>query len=76
MPQRRHLSNDVHLRAIGMLKTGMKQVQVARRLGVSQSVISCLPNARSMKCYSHLFYLHFNIITSCCRMTTQDPIGR
>ena len=43
MPQRRHLPNDAHLHAIGMLKAGMRQVEVARCLGVSQSVISRLP---------------------------------
>ena len=42
MPQRRHLPNDARLRAIGMLEAGMRQVEVARRLGVSQSVISRL----------------------------------
>ena len=42
MPQRRHLPNDERLRAIGMLEAGMRQVEVARRLGVSQSVISRL----------------------------------
>ena len=42
MPQRRHLPNDACLRAIGMLEAGMRQVEVARRLGVSQSVISRL----------------------------------
>ena len=31
-----NLSNDVRLRAIGMLEAGMRQAQVARRLGVSQ----------------------------------------
>ena len=42
MPQHRHLPNDAGLRAIGMLEAGMRQVEVARRLGVSQSVISRL----------------------------------
>ena len=42
MLQLRHLPNDARLRAIGMLEAGMRQVEVARRLGVSQSVISCL----------------------------------
>ena len=42
MPQRRHLQNDARLCAIGMLKAGMRQVEVARRLGFSQSVISSL----------------------------------
>ena len=42
MPQRRHLPNDARLRAIGMLEAGIRQVEVARRLGVSQSVISRL----------------------------------
>ena len=42
LPQRQHLPNDARLRAIGMLEAGMRQVQVARRLGVSQSVISRL----------------------------------
>ena len=42
MPQRRHLPNDACLRAFGMLEAGMRQVEVARRLGVSQSVISRL----------------------------------
>ena len=42
IPQRRHLLNDKRLCAIGMLKAGMRQVEVARRLGVSQSVISRL----------------------------------
>ena len=42
MPQRRYLSNDARLHAIGMLEAGMRQVEVARRLGVSQSVISRL----------------------------------
>ena len=41
MPQHRHLPNDMRLCAIGMLEAGMRQV-VARRLGVSQSVISRL----------------------------------
>ena len=35
MTQRRHLPNDVRLTAIGMLEAGMRQVEVARRLGVS-----------------------------------------
>ena len=42
MPQRRHLPNDARLRTIGKLEAGMRQVEVARRLGVSQSVISRL----------------------------------
>ena len=42
MPQRRHLPNEARLRAIGMLEAGMRQVEVARRFGVSQSVISRL----------------------------------
>ena len=42
MPQRRHLPNDERLRAIGMLEAGMREVKIARRLGVSQSVISRL----------------------------------
>ena len=42
MPQRRHLPNDARLRAIGKLEAGMRQVEVARLLGVSQSVISRL----------------------------------
>ena len=42
MPQRRHLPNDARLRGIGILEAGMRQVEVARRLGVSQSVISRL----------------------------------
>ena len=41
-PQRRHLPNDARLRAIRMLEAGMRQVEVARRLGVPQSVISRL----------------------------------
>ena len=42
MPQRRHLPNDARLRPIGMLEAGMRQVEVARCLGVIQSVISRL----------------------------------
>ena len=42
MPQRRHLPNNARLRTIGMLEAGMRQVEVARCLGVSQSVISRL----------------------------------
>ena len=42
MPQRRHLPKDARLRAIGMLEAGMRQVVVARRLGVSPSVHSRL----------------------------------
>ena len=42
MPQRRHLPNDARLRALGILEGCMRQVEVARRLGVSQSVISRL----------------------------------
>ena len=42
MPQHQHLPKDAHLRAIGMLEAGMRQVEVARRLGVSQSVVSRL----------------------------------
>ena len=42
MPQRRHLPNDTRLCAVGMLEAGMRPVEVARRLGVSQSVISRL----------------------------------
>ena len=42
MSQRRHLLNDARLRAIGMLEAGKRQVEVARRLGFSQSVISRL----------------------------------
>ena len=48
-----------------MLEAGVRQVQVARRLGVSQNVIICLPNATSMKCYSQLFCLSFKITTLC-----------
>ena len=33
-------------------------------------------NTTSVKCYSRLFCLLFNITTQCCRMTTQDSIGR
>ena len=36
MPKRRHLPNDARLGTIGMLEAGMRQVVVARRLGVSQ----------------------------------------
>ena len=57
-----------------MLEAGMRQVQVARCLGVSQSVISCL--LTSMKCCSQLFCFSFNSTPSCCTMTTRDPIGR
>ena len=42
MPQRRHLPNEARLRVIGMLKAGMRQVEVGRHLDVSQSVISRL----------------------------------
>ena len=50
---------------------------------LSVPVQSCLcltelwqANATSMKCYSRLFCLLFNNTTQCCRMTTQDLIGR
>ena len=39
MPQLRHLPNDARLCAIGMLEAGMRQVEVARRLGVSQNSV-------------------------------------
>ena len=39
MPQRRRLSMDVRNRAVGMLQAGMTQINVARRIGVSPSVI-------------------------------------
>ena len=75
MAQRWHLSNDVRFVLLQCSKqAGMRQDQVARCLGVSQSVISCLPNTTTMKCYSQLFCIAFNITTSCCRMTTRDPI--
>ena len=42
IPQHRHLPHGARLRATGMLEAGMRQVEDARRLGVSQSVISRL----------------------------------
>ena len=39
MPQRRRLTMDVRNRAVGMLQAGMTQINVARRIGVSPSVI-------------------------------------
>lgn len=40
--QRRHLNHEAMWRAVGLLEGGMRQVDVARQLGVTQSVISRL----------------------------------
>lgn len=40
--ERRHLTRDEMMRAIGLLEAGMRQVDVARQIGTTQSVISRL----------------------------------